>query len=169
MCRVRTLELHPDTHAAGAARRATRDALQRWDLAALRADAELLVSELVTNAVLHGRSDVTLSIAVAEGVLEVGVADRTPMRPGFPTTASVPEPWIAEGGRGLHLVDQVADEWGVAPMATGKQVWFRLDVGESWPHRTACPCRGEDLGRVRLQTGRFAIAAPGPWDAETGS
>ena len=166
MCRVRSLELDPDTQAVATARRYTVALLDRWELAALRPDAELLVSELVTNAVLHGRSVITLTLAVAEGVLEVGVTDRSPTSPDLPLTASIPYQWVAEGGRGLHLVDQVADEWGVAAMPDAKQVWFSLDVGEGWPHRTACPCRGEDLERVWLQSGRFAVAAPGPWDAD---
>ena len=166
MCRVRSLELDPAPPAAPPPRRYTVGLLDRWDLAALRPDAELLVSELVTNAVLHGRSRITLTLAVAEGVLEVGVADRSPMVPELPLTASIPDQWVAEGGRGLHLVDQVADEWGVAAMPDAKQVWFSLDVGEDWPHRTACPCGGADLGRVRLQSGRYAVAAPGPWDSD---
>ena len=167
MCRVRSVELDPDTQAVAAARRSSVALLGRWDLAPLRADTELLVSELVTNAVLHGRSRITLTLAVADGILEVGVSDRSPMERGLPSSPP-PQPWLAEGGRGLHLVDQVADEWGVATMPEGKQVWFRLDVGESWPHRTACPCGGEDLGRVRLESGRFAVAAPGPWDTDAG-
>ena len=73
--------------------------------------------------------------------------------------------WQAEGGRGLRLVDMMAREWGVAHVPTGKQVWFRLDVGDAWPHRSECPCAGSDLGRVRLDSGRWAVAAPGPWDA----
>ena len=163
MCRVRTLDLGDDTRAVAAARRATVELLDLWDLDDLRADAELLVSELVTNAVLHGRSGVTLTVAVADGVLEVGVTDRSPMLPS-PRTGDIGDaPWRAEGGRGLRMVDRLADEWGVAALPDGKQVWFRLSVAEQWPHRTDCPCGGEDLERVRLESGRFAVAA-GPWD-----
>lgn len=52
----------------------------------------------------------------------------------------------------------------MATLADGKQVWFRLSVDQAWPHLTDCPCAGEDLQRVRLESGRFAVAAPGPWD-----
>ena len=79
-------------------------------------------------------------------------------------SAEAPKDWQAEGGRGLRLVELVADEWGVVDLPEGKQVWFRLDVGEGWPHRASCPCGGEDLEHVRLESGRYAVATPGPWD-----
>ena len=69
MCRVRTIDVGDDPHAAAAARRATATQLDRWELDELRPDAELLVSELVTNAVLHSRGDVSLTLAVADGML----------------------------------------------------------------------------------------------------
>jgi hypothetical protein len=43
-------------------------------------------------------------------------------------------------------------------------VWFRLDAGAAWPYRPACPCAGDDLGRVRLESGRQVLAVAGPWD-----
>ena len=165
MCRVRTVDVGDDPHAVATARRATAAQLDRWELDDLRPDAELLVSELVTNAVLHGRGDVSLTLAVADGMLEVGVTDPGPRLPPRqrPDEAAGP-PWTAEGGRGLRLVDRLSVEWGVVTLARGKQVWFRLEVGTGWPHRTACPCAGEDLERVRLESGRWAVATPGPWD-----
>lgn len=168
MCRVVSEELEPALHAVARARRAVRAVLDRWELSPLTPDTELLVSELVTNALVHARSVTALTLAVADGRLEVGVTDRTAGMPmprveGADSAASWD--WPAEGGRGLRLVELVADEWGVAVLPEGKQVWFRLDVGESWPHRTSCPCAGEDLERVRLESGRYAVAAPGPWDA----
>ena len=166
MCRVRTIDVGDDPHAAAAARRATATQLDRWELDELRPDAELLVSELVTNAVLHSRGDVSLTLAVADGMLEVGVTDpgpRLPPKRGLAGGAPGP-PWTAEGGRGLRLVDRLSVEWGVVTLTRGKQVWFRLEVGNGWPHRTACPCAGEDLERVRLESGRWAVATPGPWD-----
>lgn len=169
MCRVVSQELEPALHAVAQARRAVRVALDRWELSPLTPDAELLVSELVTNALVHARSETALTLVVADGTLEVGVTDRTPGGP-MPRVegddaGAVPPDWQAEGGRGLRLVELVADEWGVAQLPEGKQVWFRLDVGEDWPHRTCCPCGGEDLERVRLESGRYAVATPGPWDA----
>ena len=161
MCRVASLELRRLPSAAAEARHFVTRALRRWGLEPLIADAELLASELVTNAVLHAHTDVTVTVAVADGTAEVGVTDRS---------VDLPEQrdvgWQAEGGRGLRLVDGVAREWGVTHLSHGKQVWFRLDVGPTWPHRSECPCAGSELGRVRLDSGRWAVAAPGPWDVD---
>jgi anti-sigma regulatory factor (Ser/Thr protein kinase) len=160
MCRVASQEFGGAIAAVADARGFVTQQLRRWGLESLVSDAELLTSELVTNAVLHARGDVTVTVAVAEGVAEIGVGDRSSDLP-----EQRPSTWRAEGGRGLRLVDLVAHEWGVAPVGGGKQVWFRLDIDASWPHRTDCPCGGDDLERVRLESGRYAVAAHGPWDA----
>jgi anti-sigma regulatory factor (Ser/Thr protein kinase) len=159
MCRVVRQELGGTIAAVAAARRFVALHLRRWDLESLVSDAELLTSELVTNAVLHAWGDVTLTLAVAEGVAEVGVSDRSSDLP-----EQRPRTWRAEGGRGLRLVDLVAREWGVVTVDGGKQVWFRLDIDTSWQHLSDCPCGGDDLERVRLESGRYAVAAHGPWD-----
>ena len=90
--------------------------------------AALLVSELVTNAVLHGRTDVVrLALAVDDRTVEVAVHDRSPERP----VVGVAEPSDLHG-RGLLLVERLADAWGVSPLpevgggGAGKAVWFRL-------------------------------------------
>ncbi len=145
------------------ARAFVSSSLNRWGLESLVDDAQLLTSELVTNAVLHALSDVTVTVAVADGTAEVGVADSSDDLPRT-TPAGADADAHAEGGRGLRLVESVAGEWGVAQLEDGKQVWFQLDVGPGWEHRTSCPCGGDELSRVRLQSGRWAVAAPGPWD-----
>ena len=160
MCRVASQEFRGTIAAVADARGFVTELLRRWGLESLVSDAELLTSELVTNAVLHARGDVTVTVAVAEGVAEIGVSDRSSDLPEQQART-----WQAEGGRGLRLVDLVALEWGVVPVAGGKQIWFRLEIDAGWPHRTDCPCSGEDLDRVRLESGRYAVAAHGPWDA----
>jgi anti-sigma regulatory factor (Ser/Thr protein kinase) len=160
MCRVVSRELGRTTAAVAAARAFVAEALRRWELESLVPDAVLLTSELVTNSIRHARTEVTVTIAVADGVVEVGVGDRSPSLPQRRLAGA-----HAEDGRGLPLVDLVSTEWGVAASASGKQVWFRLDVDSSWPHLTDCPCGGDDLQRVRLESGRYAVATPGPWDA----
>ena len=85
---------------------------------------ELLTSELVTNAVKYGPKDGAILVSVGCRAAAVDVAvhdegDDVPVqrRPG-PT---------AVGGRGLRLVDQLADEWGVrVGPRRGKSVWFRI-------------------------------------------
>jgi anti-sigma regulatory factor (Ser/Thr protein kinase) len=160
MCRVASQEFDGTLAAVAEARGFVTQHLRRWALESLVPDAELLTSELATNAVLHARGDLAVTVAVADGVAEIGVSDRSTELPQQRSRA-----WQAEGGRGLRLVDRVALEWGVVTVAGGKQVWFRLDIDSSWPHRADCPCGGDDLERVRLESGRYAVAAHGPWDA----
>jgi len=87
--------------------------------------AELLTSELVTNAVRHTASgQVGVRVLVDAGHVTVEVRDEQvcglPEHPVQPRDAD-------EGGRGLLLVDRLADRWGVAPGDGHKTVWFRLD------------------------------------------
>ena len=161
MCRLASKELGSSPGAVAESRTFVATTLRRWGLDELVMDAELLTSELVTNALIHARTEVQIAVAVADGSAEIGITDGAP---GVPRqrTASYP----SEGGRGLRLVDAVAQDWGVANVGSGKQVWFRLDVGETWPYRSSCPCAGEDLDRVRLESGRWAVPAAGPWDED---
>jgi anti-sigma regulatory factor (Ser/Thr protein kinase) len=85
-------------------------------------EAQLLVSELVTNAVRHGAPPIELQVSCAGGNrLQVRVRDSERSTPR-PRSAD-PD---AEGGRGLMLVDLVSDEWGHEHDAAGKAVWFTL-------------------------------------------
>lgn len=84
--------------------------------------AVLLTSEVVTNALVHARSAPRLGVTVGEDGLRVEVADDDP---GTPRPVSDVDAG-ALGGRGLRLVDELADDWGVAPAGPGKVVWFSL-------------------------------------------
>lgn len=87
--------------------------------------AELLVSELVTNALVHGGGGASLAVTVAPGGVRVEVADDLPdeLQPVVrPTSAS------ATGGRGLALVEALATAWGVRRAPGGKVVWFHLSA-----------------------------------------
>jgi anti-sigma regulatory factor (Ser/Thr protein kinase) len=82
----------------------------------------LLVSEVATNALLHGRGDVLLSVVLADGRLRVEVTDASNSMPVRRQADS-----NAQGGRGLALLEQLSDSWGVStPSAQGKIVWFEL-------------------------------------------
>ena len=85
-------------------------------------DVELVVSELVTNAMRHGRGEVTMHLEVAPDRVVVGVQDQGAGRP------CAREPDHAEmNGRGLALVAILATEWGVrAGPGGGKVVWCVL-------------------------------------------
>jgi anti-sigma regulatory factor (Ser/Thr protein kinase) len=85
--------------------------------------AELLVSELVTNAVTHGRGVVRLVIECIDSSLSVTVSDDDPTTPRVKQAEL-----MALGGRGLQMIDALASSWGVTPHSDGpgKDVWFRL-------------------------------------------
>lgn len=87
--------------------------------------AVLLVSELVTNAILYGRAPLELRAHTEGSALRVEVRDQEPASPpvlrGDVDLAEV-------GGRGLQLVDTLADRWGWAAEEQGKVVWFELDT-----------------------------------------
>jgi anti-sigma regulatory factor (Ser/Thr protein kinase) len=84
---------------------------------------EILTSELVTNAVLHARSTLTLHVQATARSIRVTVED---------ATFRVPEPRdaadLAEGGRGLLLVGALASSWGWNRTSTGKAVWFEVSL-----------------------------------------
>lgn len=85
---------------------------------------ELLTSELVTNAVRHAHSTARVAVELVGPRVRVSVTDDGP---GVPTTGH-PSP-DAESGRGLELVDSLAEQWGVTTLEVGKTVWFEADVG----------------------------------------
>ncbi len=117
----RALALRAVPGAAPAARRLLRDVLCGTPFESRLDDGELAVSELVTNAVLHGRAPITLSVARRARVVRVEVRDASPISPSF----SMLDP-TAVTGRGLMLISAASDRWGVEPEAGGKQVWFEL-------------------------------------------
>jgi anti-sigma regulatory factor (Ser/Thr protein kinase) len=120
---VRT-ELAGRLDAPGRARAVTRDTLAAWGAAEHVDTVTLLVSELVTNAVLHADGPVELVLRRSGDVLTVEAVDRG---------SAVPRPrspaWTEEGGRGLNLVGAIADRWGYRPTPDGKVVWLEVGVG----------------------------------------
>jgi anti-sigma regulatory factor (Ser/Thr protein kinase) len=92
---------------------------------ALCNDAELIVSELVTNALRHGLGDVVTRGSLAEaGCLQLSVTDSGPELPRL-------QPLDPDriGGVGLRIVDELASSWGVAPFPGGKTVWATIEIG----------------------------------------
>lgn len=87
--------------------------------------AELLVCEVVTNAVVHARSAPLVRATVGTDRVHVEVHD-TSARP--PEHHGRDEDELATSGRGLDLLDLLSDAWGWHRTTTGKAVWFRLDT-----------------------------------------
>ena len=126
--RSAAIDLPLDALAARRARRMVADMLGAWhlDASGLLDDTQLVVSELVTNAYLHGASGIALEMRVDAGVLEVAVRDGSAV---VPRPRSVePE---AENGRGLAILAAITADWGVdQEPGGGKRVWACLPAGE---------------------------------------
>ncbi|MEU8822533.1 SpoIIE family protein phosphatase [Streptomyces sp. NPDC048636] len=112
--------LDPKAQTAGQARRLARRALARWDLDDLTDAVELLVSEVVTNAVRYAERPITLRLLRTD-VLRCEVGDDVPQLPRLRQARP-----SDEGGRGLYLVNRMARRWGATRLSTGKVVWFEL-------------------------------------------
>ncbi|MFE7772704.1 ATP-binding protein [Streptomyces sp. NPDC057445] len=106
--------------ACGQARRAVCGTLADWGLDHLSDTAELLVSELVGNALLHTYGPVRLTLVRGE-VICCQVRDGSRELPQLRSARTTDE-----FGRGLRLVDLMASKWGVDPTSWGKEVWFEL-------------------------------------------
>uniref|UniRef100_UPI0015F038CB ATP-binding SpoIIE family protein phosphatase n=1 Tax=Streptomyces shenzhenensis TaxID=943815 RepID=UPI0015F038CB len=113
--------LEPEDAAPGRARRLARRALARWGLEELTDSVELLVSEVVTNAVRYASRPVTLRLLRTD-VLRCEVGDDVPQLPRLRQARATDE-----GGRGLYLVNRLARRWGATRLSTGKVVWFELN------------------------------------------
>ena len=92
---------------------------------------ELLVSELVANAVLHAglAPDEPVSVDITTGPDRARLAVRDPGS-GFEAPAAPGPDLLAEGGRGCLIVDAVADAWGVESDPSGCTVWCEVDIDE---------------------------------------
>jgi anti-sigma regulatory factor (Ser/Thr protein kinase) len=114
-----------DLRAVPEVRRALRELLRQWGRPGRSEIAELLTSELVTNALIHTDTDAVLTATVGPGGLRVEVRDFVARRPRL----RVPNADDGTHGRGLVLVQSLADAWGVRAHGVGKAVWFELDAG----------------------------------------
>jgi anti-sigma regulatory factor (Ser/Thr protein kinase) len=131
---VSRVELEANPHAPAAARRAVTARLTEAGLAELVDTAALLVSEVVTNALRHGGGPEELIVEIDRDGVSIGVRDSSPQPPREepaegPGATRVVGGGLTENGRGLLLVDMLADSWGWRPEPAGKLVWFRLERG----------------------------------------
>ncbi|WP_188196345.1 ATP-binding protein [Nonomuraea sp. SYSU D8015] len=111
----------PEPLSVPRARHALRAQLADWDLRHAADSAELLVSELVTNAIAHARGLVHLSVSAAAGLLRCEVEDACARLPCRRRAGG-----DDEGLRGLHLVVALSSGWGSTRTGRGKAVWFEL-------------------------------------------
>jgi anti-sigma regulatory factor (Ser/Thr protein kinase) len=123
-----------DAASAGPARRFLAATLDAWHCPDLEEIAVLLVSELAANVALHAAGEMEVVVVLQEGRLRVEVHDCSPALPQrkhYSRTATT--------GRGLGLVEQLADTWGVDLTESGKGVWFELVRGQARPGAAVQP------------------------------
>ena len=123
-----SIELPPSLDAASLARQYLREHATGLD-EDLVYDAQLLVTELVANAVKHGQPTITLKLRLDPPGIGVWVHDDGSTLPVVPGHAAPDQPH----GRGLRIVSTLAADWGVetSPDLPGKTVWFQLRAATS--------------------------------------
>jgi serine phosphatase RsbU (regulator of sigma subunit)/anti-sigma regulatory factor (Ser/Thr protein kinase) len=116
----------PTERSVAAARCFIRDTLRAWDASDVLDEAVLLVSELVTNAVVHAGTRADVTAQLLDGAIRVDVEDHHPARllPPIPIAPREDQ----ESGRGLYLSAAISSAWGVEYNRVAKIVWFRLDL-----------------------------------------
>ncbi|GAC1439513.1 MAG: hypothetical protein NVSMB55_01210 [Mycobacteriales bacterium] len=186
MCHHASFQVLPEPAWVPTARDFCRRTLSDWELPGLVDEAQVVVSELVTNGVLHARSPLELTLSVASNHLEIAVSDTSPDRPqvrphrqdlhadltlltpnaGQPGSDDRDDPAFnagdagsVVGGRGLLLVDALAAEWGVEPGEACKSVWARM-VANTGQRIPVCPCLS--AGGRRLASGHSVVDSSAP-------
>lgn len=117
-----TLRLPPTRQAPSLARAAVRDCGDAWPVETLHA-ALIVVSELVTNAFVHGQGTITVAVECRFGAVAITVSDESPRG-----LMMLNHPADSDSGRGLAVVERLSSAWGVRPASEGpgKSVWVRL-------------------------------------------
>ncbi|WP_459647812.1 SpoIIE family protein phosphatase [Kitasatospora sp. Ki12] len=119
---VATWEIPPDPSAVATARKAVSQRLSEWGAGEQIYPAELIVSELVTNAIRYAAPPITLRL-IRDQVLICEVSDASSTAPHLRRARD----W-EEGGRGLMLVAQMAHRWGTRHSLTGKTIWAEMPL-----------------------------------------
>jgi anti-sigma regulatory factor (Ser/Thr protein kinase) len=113
-----------------AARHFLVEVLRQWGIeGGVADDAQLVLTELATNAVLHARSSFSVDVQAEDACLRIAVRDASTTRP-LAREASTTAP----SGRGLQLIAAVSDDWGVDVTASGKLVWAVLPARHAGRH-----------------------------------
>jgi anti-sigma regulatory factor (Ser/Thr protein kinase) len=123
-----SLDLRPVARSVVTARRVVGELLTAWAAPQDRQDAELLVTELVANVVDHagGESVLTLEVTLSDTLLRISVTDGSAIRPVVRELDHE-----APRGRGMQLVEAIADRWGADDHLGGKRVWLELGTREA--------------------------------------
>ena len=119
--RVASWQLTGGVESVGAARAWAVARFAEWGLESLADLAELLVSEIVTNALRHAAGPIELTILLLDEIITIAVEDAAAPLPRLRRVTDADE-----GGRGLQLVSTLSARWGARPTAEGKVVWCDL-------------------------------------------
>lgn len=122
--------LERDLRSSAAARRFVEEALRRWECDALLDTVNLLVSELVTNSVLHAGSAPDIAVMLKPDAIRIEVSDEGEVLPDVPEASAE-----ATSGRGLALVEALSSAWGAEDVPGGKTVWFEVSRPDVMPRR----------------------------------
>lgn len=117
----RQLALPPDPSSCARARTLVSEACDDWGIRRTRRLAELLISELVANGVMHAGTQLNVTVRKKDGALELSVRDHG--TGALPTEHDMRDP----KGFGLQLLAALSDTWGWSPAGRGKVVWARLE------------------------------------------
>lgn len=120
------LHVGPDTDDVRRARHFAVDRCDLWNFGNAAGDVSLVVSELVANALVHGRSTCELTVGHGNGVVRVEVVDRGDGVPDLEAASAE-----SEHGRGLMLVSMLCAAWGTEPRGGGKCVWAEMIVTQA--------------------------------------
>ncbi len=123
MSSVSVLQFPPSPDAPRRARRDVVELLHRRGVDHVDDVAALLISELVTNSVMHASSQVEVCCEIDSQRVRVAVSDDSPVNPRVGTFGST-----GTGGRGVLIVAALADDWGTEAADGGKSVWFELSL-----------------------------------------
>lgn len=132
-----TATLPATPQAPARARALLNQACAAWRLTDLAPAAEVILSELSANAVVHARTSMRIIIQRTATALHLVVRDADPTPPRQRSLPPSGSP--ADSGNGLHLVAAFADEWGTMPTPDGKAVWASLRIGQERDETTAGP------------------------------
>jgi hypothetical protein len=118
-----SLALEPLPGAARRSRELITEACGRWERSELAGPACIVVTEMVNNVVAHAHTSMIVLVAVHGDGMSVAVRDNSATVPSY---HGGPVPVTAYGGRGMLLIDSVADRWGSLRLDAGKVVWALL-------------------------------------------
>lgn len=152
--------LPPRAASPGEARSLVRSALREWSLEEFSERAELAVSELVTNALVHAATEVSVDVRLEAGRLRVEVRDGSRRRPVLrehPSTSGT--------GRGLRMVAEVTDDWGAEVRRGGKVVWFEIGADATVRERASTPGRRarRDPDELEVELLNFPLLIHAAW------